>query len=159
MFLVDENNGTSSIAATLASSVLGLFSRFKDKNPAKPDPNDSVRSDTQLKYVFDKYSQADQVIIVAFSNKLKLRIVFIFQLSYLLGPIRNHLVKHNIYQIFPSGYCRLANKNEEKEIEHKLTVLLPITLITDSIQLANDHLAFLISTSAAERIFEQSKNV
>jgi hypothetical protein len=63
------------------------------------------------------------------------------------------------YQIFPSGYCRLANTDQEKEIEQKLRIALPMTLITARIYLINDDLAFLISTSAAERIFEQSKNI
>ncbi len=73
MFLADENNDGSSIAATasrnikyLKSSIHDLFSKKKDKTPTKSDSNDSIRSDTQMKYVFHNYSENNLVNIAMF---------------------------------------------------------------------------------------------
>lgn len=73
MFLADENNDASSIAATASrniksftSSVRGFVSKIKDKIPTKSDPNDSIRSDTQMKYVFHNYSENNLVNIAMF---------------------------------------------------------------------------------------------
>ncbi len=85
MLLADETKGGSSFASKLyrqrksiATSVLDLVGKKKEKDPTKSDPNDVVTSGSQLKYVFNKYSKDDQVDIFVFSDKIKLRIVFIF---------------------------------------------------------------------------------
>jgi hypothetical protein len=126
LFLADEKVPTSSFRAD---------SRMKKET----NPTDSIRSGTQMKYIFNKYPKDDQ--------------------SYLLGPIRQRLIEHERLQIFPSGYCRLKDMNQEKEIEQKLKALLPAGLRTNLVQLNNDDLAIFLSSSAAERILEQSKNI
>jgi hypothetical protein len=50
----------------------------KDIIPNKPDPNDTVRTDPQLKYVFDKFDRDDEVNILMISNQLTFRIISIF---------------------------------------------------------------------------------
>jgi hypothetical protein len=69
------------------------------------------------------------------------------------------LTETDEYQIFPSGYCRLKNADQEQQIERKLRGQLPTALKTDRVQFTNDDLALLICTSSAERLFEQSKIV
>ncbi len=81
LFLADENNDTSITSRTgksLKSSISGFFRTKMEKYSAKTDPDDSPRSDKQLKYIFHKYSKDNQVNNVIFSNTLKLRIIFIF---------------------------------------------------------------------------------
>jgi hypothetical protein len=49
--------------------------------------------------------------------------------------------------------------NELKQIEAKVDTLLPARLKVDFVQLSKDDLALIISTSMAERLFEQSKRI
>lgn len=51
------------------------------------------------------------------------------------------------------------NVNQEKDIERVLQRELSGTLYIDRIHFPDDEFAFLISTSAGERIFEQSKDL
>ncbi len=69
------------------------------------------------------------------------------------------MIQHEGYQILPSGYCQLKNLNELKQIEAKVDTLLPVRLRVDRVQLPKDDLALIISTSMAERLFEQSKRI
>jgi len=69
------------------------------------------------------------------------------------------LIEREGYQILPSGYCRLKNMNELKQIEAKVDTLLPVRLNVDLVQLPKDDLALIISTSMAERLFEQNKSI
>ncbi len=85
MLLADETKEGSSIVSTISrhaksigSGVRDFVGKKKEKDQAKSDPNDVVTSGSQLKYVFNKYSKDDQVDIFVFSDKIKLRIVFIF---------------------------------------------------------------------------------
>jgi hypothetical protein len=75
LFLADENNNTSSTAASSSrsgrffkSAARTFVSMVKDIIPNKPDPNDTVRTDPRLKYVFDKFDRDDQVNILMISN-------------------------------------------------------------------------------------------
>ncbi len=75
MFLADENNNTSSTAASSSrsgrffkSAARTFVSAVKDIISTKPDPNDTVRTDPQLKYVFDKFDRDDEVNILMISN-------------------------------------------------------------------------------------------
>jgi len=77
----DENNDTSITSRTkknLKSTISGFIRTKMEKYSTKTDPNDSHRSDKQLKYIFHKYSKDNQVNNTIFSNTLKLRIIFIF---------------------------------------------------------------------------------
>jgi hypothetical protein len=55
----------------------------------------------------------------------------------------------------PSGYCRVTNIQQGKEIEKRLYSLLPEKLNTEVVK-TNDSLALLIYSSEAENIFQQS---
>ncbi|CAF4131196.1 unnamed protein product [Rotaria sp. Silwood2] len=99
------------------------------------NPKDQIKILQQTKYVFDKYVKDKQ-------------------LSYLLGPGR-YLLENEGYQILQSGYCRLKNNDEEKQIEKKIEKLLATKLKSDSVMLHNDELVLVCLTGAAERLFEQ----
>jgi hypothetical protein len=62
------------------------------------------------------------------------------------------------YPIFSSGYCRLTNADQEKEIQKKITAVFPQILKVDPVQLPNAEFGVFICTSAAEKIFEQIHN-
>jgi len=80
LFLADEDNDTSTTSRTekVTSSVRDFVRKTKKKYLTKTDPNDSPRSDTQLKNIFHQYSRDDEVNVAIFFNTLKLEIVFIF---------------------------------------------------------------------------------
>ena len=61
------------------------------------------------------------------------------------------------YHIFASGYCRIVNSDQEKDIEQMIRTASHTPLIINHVQLPTDDLSFFMCTSAAEKIFEQSK--
>jgi hypothetical protein len=62
------------------------------------------------------------------------------------------------HQVFASGYCKFASVNEEKTIEERIKIHLPMHLKTQEVVVRDDDLALLLSTSAAEQVLEQSKH-
>jgi hypothetical protein len=91
------------------------------------------------------------------SNKID---YWIFQLCYLLGPGRQHIIEQDHSQILsclPSGYCRLTNIEQGKTIEKQLYSILPERLNIELVKINDDDLALFICSSAGEKIFQQSK--
>ena len=84
----------------------------------------------------------------------------IFQLCYLLGPGRKHIVDKDQCEIIPylpSGCCQSQNIEQGKEIEKQLHSIIPPTLHADLVKIKED-LALLICSSAAENLFQLSNS-
>ncbi len=84
LFLADENNDMSSTARpssrsgkSFVSTVRSFASKVKDIMPTKPDPNNAVRTDPQLKYIFNRFTRDDEVNILMISVQLKFNILVI----------------------------------------------------------------------------------
>lgn len=74
----------------------------------------------------------------------------------MFGPGRSFLNNCG-YEVLDSGYCRLSNSDQEKQIESRIERLSFTVLKSQSVQIESEQLAFMLSTCAAEQIFEQSK--
>ncbi|CAF1185528.1 unnamed protein product [Rotaria sordida] len=139
---IDERLRTSPIATTTASGnrkTKRVHFHYElgqeDSTSSTFNPRDQIKNLTQTKYISNKYIKDEQ-------------------LSYILGPGR-HLMENEGCQILPSGYRRLTNNDQEKQIEKKLDKLLLTKLKSDLVLLNNNELTLMIPTSAAERLFEE----
>ncbi|CAF0869430.1 unnamed protein product [Rotaria sp. Silwood1] len=80
-------------------------------------------------------------------------------LCYLLGPGRKNITENDQCQILsclPSGYCRLTNIEQGKDIEKRLYSILPNTLNIETVKI-DTHLSLIICSSAAEYIFQENQ--
>ena len=75
-------------------------------------------------------------------------------LSYLLGPGRER-IGNDILPYLSLGYCRVKSIEQGKEIEQFLYDILPDSLDIQVLKIKED-LALVVSSSAAEKFFEES---
>lgn len=79
-------------------------------------------------------------------------------LSYFLGPGRKKILQRyptEILSYLSLAYCRVNSIEQGKEIEQFLFDILPDSLNMRTLNMKED-LSLLVSSSAAEKIFEQS---
>lgn len=63
------------------------------------------------------------------------------------------------YSIFPSGYCRFTDPNQEKDIQDRIRGILPVRLNATPVPIPKNDWALFICSSAVEEILEQSEIV
>ncbi|CAF0967945.1 unnamed protein product [Rotaria sordida] len=135
---IDSSENASSVCADVDSKIRFVLRGHEKKTKEKSSVR--ITNETLMNYVYKK----------EFNDQ---------QLSYLLGPGRKNLNENDQCQIFPclpSGYCRVKNIEQGKDIEKQLYSILPHTFNIETVKV-DDHLALIICSSAAEFIFQQSQ--
>ncbi|CAF0739301.1 unnamed protein product [Adineta ricciae] len=122
-----------------AQSVLNAVPRLRDEHSSSPDSDGSSMSSTNMKYIFDAYT--NDIILL-----------------FLHGPVRQRLIKEKHYPISPSGYCQALTESEGRVLKKLIHDFLPYRVKSDPVRFDNKILSLVSSTCTAEKVFEDNSN-
>jgi hypothetical protein len=150
-------NENSSSQIKRKSPELTFLPKTERNSPSPPNDNqEPISFQTKPRFVLRGHPT---------KSKEKPLITYIYKkpfidehLCYLLGPGKRFIIEKDQCQILScltSGYCKVKNDEQGKDIEKQLYSILPDKLNINIVNIDN-HLSLIICSSIAEYIFQQS---